>query len=158
MKCECGKEFEGNFCPVCGKRAYVDIANYSSPQKEEEPKKTDEKNGVSDEVKDVLKCSVLMYLKFRLKFIFLGAFLVAVIAFLAGKFLSGIIFTLCGIILLPPVIKRFPKKYLWSLIAIVVGCIILGAMAWGPLEDTYSSTTSGYSEVENGYYVSDAVL
>lgn len=117
MKCECGKEFEGNFCPQCGKKVVDDD---------------------KDIVAEVALGGVKQYRDFRLKWIFLGAFVVAIFAFWERITLTGIVFTIIGILLLPPVFKRFVGKKKFIPIVLSVFLAIIGIIEW----QTASSVTT----------------
>lgn len=135
MVCKkCETEFQGNFCPKCGMEAE---ANEETKQKDvsEEPVT----KGLSEESKDVLKGATSMYLKTRLKYIFLGAFLSAVCAFAMGKILSGVALAIGGILLMPPVLKRCSgnkRVLLWAAAVIFLIIGIATATSSGSGADT----------------------
>lgn len=119
MKCsECGKEFEGKFCPQCGKSANIkEIDNVNDNEMNVE---------FSEQKKDFIKDVFFIYLNTRLKYLFLGAFLSAIYGFSIGNIISGISLTIAGILLMPPILKRCKKKQYIYIIIVVIVCLFVG--------------------------------
>ena len=115
MKCsKCENEFNGNFCPKCGKSV-----NAENIEKED-------KINLSEAGKDIVKGGFVMYLHTRLKYLFLGAFISAFCGFAMGKIITGIALTIAGILLMPPVLKRCNKKQRICIIVIAILCLFIG--------------------------------
>lgn len=122
MRCsKCGTDFEGNYCPVCGNKSS------GSEIKEGGKKKMDGRT--SEVTKKIAKDGFLEYWGWRLKFIFLGAFLAAVCAFAMGKIMSGIMLAAGGILLSPPMLKKWIGRKRKILIGVAVLFIVLGLIA-----------------------------
>lgn len=122
MRCsKCGTDFRGNYCPVCGNKSS------GSGIKEDGKKKTDRKT--SEVTKEIAKDGVLEYWGWRFKFIFLGAFLAAVCAFAMGKIMSGVMLAVAGILLSPPILKKWIGRKRKILIGVAVLFIVLGLIA-----------------------------
>ena len=121
MKCnKCGKEFEGNFCPQCGSPSTKNNLNRTL----DNPEEKEIKKGFSSESKDVIGGAINLYLHSRLKYIFLGAFVSAFCMFSIEKIISGLALTILGILLFPPVLKRFWKRQ--RILVGVVAVLCLG--------------------------------
>ena len=144
MKCsKCGKEFDGNFCPQCG--------NPASEKKEETEKNVKIKkaeSGLSEESKDVLQGAFAMYMNSRLKFLFLGAFISAVCVFSMGKILSGIMLAVAGVLLMPPILKKFKGKQRIYVIVAIVACLGIGILTGLDAEQSEQASETEAAEAQ----------
>ena len=82
----CGKKFEGNFCPFCGEQAYDLQKGHNGGDR------TETKESGSKILQEAYHESKMA----RLKWMFIGMFLVAVIAFPMGHIISGIVFAIAA--------------------------------------------------------------
>lgn len=110
MKCKkCNFEADTKFCPNCGE-------------------KMEDENNVS--VTKVLCEAYKQHKMTRLKLAFLGAFMVAVIAFCMGLVSAGVLFTVAGVLISPFVLKKLQGKKKYLVIALSIILMIWGAYSW----------------------------
>ena len=119
MKCECGNDFEGNFCPKCG-RAAVQIMMEQPIQEQQ--------TGIlpgNDAVWD--KLAYIASLDFKL---FVGFILGALCAFIMGYVFSGLLFAFAAVLLSPVMTKRYPQKVTRFRIIVAIlffiGLVVIG--------------------------------
>lgn len=117
MRCECGREYEGNFCPYCGKKT-SDIRAGSA-----------EKNNLMKGL-GLYVDARHQYNSIRFRLMYIGAFITALCGFLSGNIISGIAFLFCGILLFPPLTKKVSdrEKIILFVAAMVWFCI--GVIFW----------------------------
>lgn len=127
MKCsKCGNEFEGNFCPKCG----------TPVGKENNTTETQKGN---EKLSSILLGAYDLYWNSRLRFLFLGAFIAAICVFSMGRILSGIALTVCGILLLPSLQKKWNQKQKKMIVILTIICAVIAAITF-PAEDSESSS------------------
>lgn len=117
MRCECGREYEGNFCPYCGKKT-SDIRAESA-----------EKNHLMKGLGLYIDARH-QYNSIRFRLMYLGAFITALCGFLSGNIISGITFTFCGILLFPPLTKNVSREEKIILFVAAIIWFFIGIVFW----------------------------
>lgn len=123
MKCTCGQEFEGRFCPNCGKKAennyaFNDEENQFGADNNETQTDSEQETGGSSLVN-----GWNAFMDYRLT---IGSFVSALFGFLLGCPATGVCLILGGIIISPQMKAKFPKSKIllniifWALVFIAV--------------------------------------
>jgi len=162
MKCECGNEFEGNFCPKCGKAA-VQIM-MEQPIQQEQQQQTGILSG-HDAVWN--KLAYIASLDFKL---FVGFILGALCAFFMGYIFSGLAFAFAAVLMSPVMTKQHPQKVTRFRIIVAIlffiGLVVIGVQreindaSYLPeitdiYDSTYGTQTNVPEEQTANTYVTD---
>lgn len=127
MKCICGHDFDGNFCPYCGRSAgnMQNQTNNISNINLNNSSDSEEKESGSKILREAYHESKMA----RLKWMFIGMFLVAIIAFPMGHTISGITFAIAGILAMPWLIKKAGSKKVLLIIGSAI-LVLIGIFTW----------------------------
>lgn len=123
MKCTCGQEFEGKFCPNCGRKA----ENHTSLNDAETQFESDNNETQVDSEEETEESGFVngwnKLMDYRLT---IGSFVSAFFGFLLGCPATGILLILGGIIMTPQMKAKFPKHKI--LLTIVFWLIVFVAL------------------------------
>lgn len=134
IKCSnCGEKIPLNakFCTNCGSK---NVNN----------KIVQENNNTitSQESKEIVKDAWHMYRRSRLKYVFFGAFVSAICLFIMGKIFGGIALVICGLLLMPPVLKRYTGVKKVIIIISAIALLFLGIV--DAMEPSYGEQVIEY--------------
>lgn len=120
MKCECGAEFTGKFCPNCGKPAQQISTEPASQSTEENQKQTtlDKMAAAADKI-------VIL----RRRLLCVVCALIFVFSFIKGNIMTAIMFGAAAVLISPYAEKKYPEKCTGFWILAVVLCFVGAALA-----------------------------
>ena len=117
MKClNCNTEFNGNFCPTCGAKKQDSIVL-------ENNKNTNENEPQANTTAEEIKSGISDYWSFRLKFVFIGAFLGAFCYFVENYIFIGILFAVSGVLICPFFLKKLTPEH--KKVSVIVGIVLM---------------------------------
>lgn len=119
MRCQnCGTEFSGNFCPMCGRGETVSDANQATDIAESTPQNNGSKS----------KLEKLEIILDRTNRMFIGSILATLFAFIAGYPLTGFILLICAVLTSPKIRVKFASQWALRMLVIIL-VVIAGAFA-----------------------------
>ena len=123
MKCTCGQEFEGKFCPNCGRKAENNTSfNDAETQFESDNNETQ----IDSEEKTEESGFVNGWNKIMAYRLTIGSLVSALFGFMLGSPGTGVLLILGGIIISPQVQAKYPKYKIllhvifWALVLVAV--------------------------------------
>lgn len=160
MKCECGNEFEGNFCPVCGRPAAATTVQTQAPTQQPIQQSVQQPAANGDGTKSswLSKLEYFLNLRFRLC---AGCVVSAVFALFTGYIFTALAFGAAAVFVSPKWNEKHPtkrKKYIILTVVLLVTGLVFATTQTSLQDQThyddYSDSSQGYETSADGNYTS----
>lgn len=136
----CGSRLEGKFCANCGAKAEVpSAAEDPSDHEQNAYDKKDNKNSAANKPRKK-KDFATLYWDTRFKFLFICILIAGIAMCVMGYIICGIIMLILGVLLSPPIAKKYNKRLFWVFMALAILDAALAATLMESDEQNHGSS------------------
>lgn len=136
----CGSRLEGKFCANCGAKAEVpSAAEDPSDHEQNADDKKDNKNSAANKPRKK-KDFATLYWDTRFKFLFICILIAGIAMCVMGYIICGIIMLILGVLLSPPIAKKYNKRLFWVFMALAILDAALAATLMESDEQNHGSS------------------